>query len=175
MAITGRSEPITSELDIIFPAEATKENSIVDYYTGTPGSQMKNLASYSWVGAHTLQFHSTQPLNAKEGLTASITFPKNIFTPYKPSFFEKYGENLWFLLPIFVFIICFVIWWKYGKDPRVNKTIIPEFGILENLAPIEMGLVMINGNLKNEFISASVINLTVKGDIAIEEIKKNGF
>ena len=124
---------------------------------------MKNLASYKWIDNNTLQFYSTQPLGIREGITASITFPKNIFTPYKPNIIEKCGNNLWFLFPVLVFIICFVIWWKYGKDPKINKTIIPEFGIPENLSPIEMGMLITDGKFKNDFITASIINLAVKG------------
>jgi uncharacterized membrane protein YgcG len=157
---------------IIFPSEITQQNSEVDYYTGFLGNQDKSLAKYEWLDNNTLQFSSTQTLIAKQGITASITFPKNIFLLYKPNFIEKYGNNLWFLLPILVFIICFIIWWEYGKDPKINKTIIPEFEIPENLAPIEMGMLITDGKFKNEFISASILNLAVKGDVAIKEIEK---
>ena len=160
---------------IIFPPEVTQQNSQVEYYTGFLGEKSKNLATHIWINEKTLQFSSTQTLLPKQGITASVTFPKGIFTPYKPNLIEKYGQSLWFLLPVFVFIGCLFLWLKYGKDPRIDKTIVPEFEIPENISPMEMGMLITNGAFKNEFITASIINLAVKNHISIEEIKKKGI
>ena len=156
---------------IIFPNEVNQNNTQIDYYTGALGSKSKNLAAYKWLNDNTLEFSSTKTLMRGEGITASITFPKGIFTPYKLSFMEEYGHYMWFLIPLLVFIVCFYFWSKYGKDPRIDKTIIPEYEIPENLTPLETGLIMTNGSLRNEFISAAIINMAVKGMISIEEIK----
>jgi uncharacterized membrane protein len=159
---------------IIFPREVNQNNTQIDYYTGLLGSKSKNLATYQWFNSNTLQFTSTRTLQKKEGITVSVTFPKGIFAPYQPTFFEKYSDYanyLWFLLPLIVFVICFYFWLKYGKDPWLNKTIIPEYEIPENLTPMETGVLMTNGVLKNSFISAALIDFAVKGLITIEEIK----
>lgn len=160
---------------IILPSEVTQQNSQVEYYTGFLGEKSKNLATYIWTNDNTLQFSSTQTLMPKQGITASVTFPKGIFTPYKPSLIEKYGQSLWFLLPIFVFIGCLFLWLKYGKDPRVDKTVIPEFEIPENISPMEMGMLITSGKFKNDYLTASIINLAVKGSISIEETKSGLF
>ena len=160
---------------IIFPTEVNQNNTQIDYYTGPLGSKSKALATYEWSDNHILQFTSTRTLQEREGITASVTFPKGIFTPYQPTFLEKYGdyaEYLWCLLPLIIFIVCFRLWLKHGKDPSVNKTIIPEYEIPENLTPIETGMLMTNGKFKNDFISAALIDFAVKGLITIEEIKK---
>jgi len=160
---------------IIFPPEVTQQNSEVEYYTGYLGEKYKNLAGYEWTDANTLQFYSTQTLLKKQGITVSVIFPKNIFTPYEPSFFEKYGDYFGFfgfLIPIIVLVFCIKIWRKHGKDPKIKRTIIPEFGIPSNLSPMEMGMLISNGKMKNDFISASIINMAVKGLILIKEIKK---
>ncbi|MDP2934813.1 MAG: DUF2207 domain-containing protein, partial [bacterium] len=160
---------------IFFSQEISEENSKVEYYTGSLGSKVKNLANYEW-SKNILRFYSTQTLLEKQGITVSVTFPKNIFTPYKLSFFDKYRDylgwlNIWYLLPVLVFILCFVLWKKYGDDPNLKKTIIPEFEIPENLSPVHMGGLMTNGRFNNKFITATIIDLAVRGLISIEEIE----
>jgi uncharacterized membrane protein len=160
---------------IIFPTEVTKSNAQVEYYTGSLGSKSKDGAKYSWIGDNSLQFQSTGILGIGEGITASVTFPKNIFKPYVPTFWEKYALYLWFIIPLLVFSICFVLWEKYGKEPGEKKTIIAEFDIPEKLSPLELGTLFTNGNLKTEFITAAIVNLAVKKIIRIEEVEKTGF
>jgi uncharacterized membrane protein YgcG len=164
---------------IFFSQEISEENSAVEYYTGALGSKEKNLADYEW-SKNILHFWSTQTIPTRQGITVSVTLPKNIFTPYRLTFSDKYGDylgwlNIWYLLPVLVFVFCFVFWKKYGRDPHLHKTIIPEFEIPEKLTPMEMGMLMSNGRLNGKFISATIINLAVKGFISIEEIEKNKF
>jgi uncharacterized membrane protein YgcG len=160
---------------IIFPPEVSQTNSKVDYYTGLLGSKDKNLASYNWASDNVLEFHSTQTLLEKQGITASVVFPKNIFIPYRVSLAEEYW---WFfdirlLIPILVFIVCFIIWWKFGKDPKAPEAIVPEYDAPKNLSPIELGMLHTDGRLKNEFITAEIINLAVKGIITIAEVEND--
>ena len=160
---------------IIFPKEVTKNNTKVDYYVGALNSKSKDGASYDWTSDNTLQFKANKTLLVGEGITASITFPKNIFTPYAPTFLEKYALYLWLIIPLIAFIVSFKFWEKYGKDPASKKTIIAEFDIPEKLSPLELGTLYTNGNLKTEFITAAIVNLAVKKIIKIEEVEKTGF
>jgi hypothetical protein len=159
--------------NLVFPSEVVQSNTVIDYYTGSLGSKDKSLANYAWVNDNVLQFSSTKTLLEREGITASITFPKGIFTPYKPSFAEQYGNYFWFFIPLAVFGFCLKTWKKYGQDPVVNRSIMPEYENPDNLSPIEMGVLLSNGQLKNELISAGIVNLAVKGVISIEEMKKS--
>ena len=160
---------------IIFPGEINQNNTRVSYYAGILGSQANDMANYSWSEPSVLEINSTQELAPGQGITASVTFPKNIFTSYVPTFWDLYGDYFWFLIPLAAFLICYKVWDKYGKDPRVDKTIIPEFEIPENLMPMEMGMLYSNGSFKNEFIASTIVDLAVKKRIVIEEIKKSWF
>lgn len=160
---------------IILPKEVTKNNTQIDYYVGSLGSKSKEGANYSWTSDNILQFKTNRMLRVGEGITASVTFPKNIFTPYVPTFTEKYELYLWLLIPLLAFAICFNLWEKYGKDPKSKGTIIAEFDIPEKLSPLELGTLFTNGNLKTEFITAAIVNLAVKKIIKIEEVEKTGF
>ena len=159
-------------VDINFPEEVSQDNTQIDYYTGLFGSTGKEGASYQWKSANILGFLSEQGLKAREGITVSITFPKNIFTPYQPGFFELYGNYLWFFIPVISFIFCFYLWFKHGKDPKINKAITPEFEIPENLTPLEMGPLIKNGDIIDSFISAAIVDLAVKKYIIIEQIDR---
>lgn len=154
---------------IIFPSEVTKDNSVVDYYTGSLGSKDKSQAKYSWSAPNVLQFDSLGTLGARQGITVSVTTAKNIFAQYVPGLLELYGQYLYLLIPISVLAICFFLWWKYGKDPRVDKTVIAEYGAPGNLSPIELGMLLSSGTFKNELITAEIINFATKGVLNIKE------
>jgi len=158
------------QASLIFPAEVTETNATVDYYTGSLGAKGKDLAGYLWSAPNRLEFYSTGTLAARQGITASVIFPKNIFTPFKFGWIETNGQYIFLFLPLLVFLICFYVWRKYGKDPRVDKTVIAEYEASGRLRPLELGVLMTNGKLKNTFITAAIINLAVKGLITIKEI-----
>ncbi len=157
------------QASIIFPPEVNQANATVDYYTGYLGDKSKDLAIYRWSSPNVLEFSSTQTLLTGQGITASIIFPKNIFMPYKFGWLEIYGQYFFLPLPLIIFILCFYLWRRYGKDPRVDKTVIPEYDIPGQLTPLELGLLMTQGSFKNNFITAEIINLAVKGLMTIKE------
>lgn len=161
--------------EIIFPEGINEANTQIQYYTGNLGANKKD-ATYKWT-KNILEISSIKTLKVGEGITFSVTFPKSIITPYEFSFWEKYKNQISFSLGMIIFAISFVItylsWKKYGKDPKAKKTIIAEFEAPDNLTPLEMGILMNNGSFKNELITASIINLAVKGIIKIEELEKS--
>jgi len=155
---------------ISFPEGINRNNTTVEAYSGEIGGRLDDLTGYRWYTNSILEVFNAQILRKGQGITVSVVFPKNIFTQYQLGFFEKYSGYLLFLLPIIVFILCYLIWKKYGKDPRVHKTIIPEFEIPGNLSPLEMGTLMSGGKFKNQYLSAGIINLAVNKIISIEEV-----
>lgn len=162
--------------DIIFPSEINESNASISYYAGYAGDKGISLANYQWIGGNTLEFKSTRPMKAKEGITASIAFPKNIVTPYKAGLLDYLNfEYFWFLIPILVFIICYKIWRKYGDDPDFKKTVIAEYAPPEELTLLEVGMLQTNGALKQEFITGSIVSLAVTGFIKIGEVVEKGM
>jgi len=160
---------------IVFPAEITQANTKIDYYTGSFGAKSEDGATYSWSADNILEFNSTRTLKSGEGITASVIFPKNIFTPYKPGFFEKYWQYFSFILPIISFIICFLLWAKFGNDPNIKGPIVPEFEVPGGLKPMEMGEVMTNGKLSTNHVSAGIINMAVNKMIKIEKAENKDY
>lgn len=154
---------------LIFPEEVKRDNSSVEYYTGGLNSKSKDFAQFHWSAPNVLEFDGTKTLAKRQGITASVTFPKNIFTPYAPGFWEKYSILFFTAIPVIIFISCFNLWRKYGRDPKINKTVIAEYGAPENLSPSELGTLMRNGSFDNEFVTAEIVNLAVRGLINIKE------
>jgi len=155
---------------IHFPKEVNSQNTAVDYYTGYYGSKSKNLAVYRWVNPNTLSFSSTARLDPKRGITVSLTFPKGVFVPYEFSFWEKYENYFYLLIPLVVFIFCFILWERYGKDPKMRHSVPPEFGIPAKITPIQMGMLLSSGKWNNKLVTATIIDLAVRKFITIKEV-----
>lgn len=155
---------------VTFPDSITTDNSKTNFYSGAYGDKNSLNISSNWISGNKLKVAYGKTLYPGDGITASVTFPKNIIAEYKPTFWEKYGQFFFLLIPVIIFILCFWLWKKFGDDPNINPTIAPEFEIPEKLAPIEMGLAYTDGILKNNFISASIINLAVNGLLKIEKV-----
>jgi len=166
------------QASVVFPSEVNQTNSQIYVYSGGFGIKGTGLASYEWANNNTLIFKSQRMFPVREGITASITFPKNIFTQPPPTFWEKYGQTiqyLFLLIPFIVLIVSLFVWSKFGRDPKVPGTIVPEFDIPENLTPLEMGGLIENGGMDNKYISAAIVNLAVKKVVRIEEISKKHY
>lgn len=159
---------------ITFPGAVNKTNSELNTYSGNFASKNSLDVSANWKNDHQVEVNYPKTLKTGEGITLSTTFPKNIVMPYIPGFWEKYGSYFFLLLPIISLFLMYFVWNKLGRDPKINPTIAPEFEIPEKLSPIEMGLVITDGILKNNFISASIINLAIAGALKIEKIGPKG-
>ncbi|MCX6810391.1 MAG: DUF2207 domain-containing protein [Candidatus Berkelbacteria bacterium] len=161
--------------EIIFPKTVNNDNSHFYIYSGKFAEKNPLGITAGWTTSHQLEVKYGKTLKTGEGITLSTTFPKNIITPYVPGFWEKYGSYFYFLIPIIIFFLIFWLWKKAGRDPKINPVVVPEFEIPEKLAPIEMGLVLSDGILSNQYISASIINLAVNGILKIEKVGSKDF
>jgi len=161
-----------------FPTGINKDNTKIYFYTGALGSKGSDLVNNIWLTPSVLKIQSTRTILKKEGITLSASFPKNIMTLFTPTFQDKYGFSindiaLVTTLPLLSLIICFFIWKKFGRDIRLNKTIVPEFEIPENLSPMEMGALLKKGSLDKNSITATIIRLGFLGYLTIEKVGRN--
>jgi uncharacterized membrane protein YgcG len=120
-------------------------------------------------------FTTTAVLNKGEGLTVAVGFPKGVVSIYErkvESNFLKFIKTFWpVVIPIIVFAFMFLRWLEKGKDPRGTGVIIPQYNILDNLTPLEVGGI-VNGKLKNQNISAEIIYLATKGYLKIKQVNE---
>jgi len=160
---------------IHLPNGIDKTNSQPLLYSGAYSSKGNNGATSTWTDNKTIEAKSNSSLEPGAGITLSLTFPKSIVTPYKPSIWIKILIYLIYLIPLLALFLCYRTWYKYGRDPKINSAIAPEFEIPEKLTPISMGLVQTNGRIKNEYLSAEIIYLATIGVIRIEQIQKKSL
>lgn len=139
-------------------------------YTGSYGTATSNCSGQE-LSQHKIEWHA-QKLDSNQGLTIAVGFSKGVFTPPPPpGFTEKYGVLTaltiggFFLLGYF-----FVTWQKYGVDPQ-KPVVYPQFNAPQNLSPASLGYLK-KEFYSDQFISAAIVNLAIKGFIKIIEKDK---
>lgn len=143
-------------------------------YTGPRGSR-ESACSVS-VARNGATFVSTRPFQAGEGLTIVLGWEKGVVrapSSWKTALFGlNLPENWVFLAPLLTFAYMLVRWYREGRDPSAKGPRVVAYGPpVEGgrpLLPAEIG-VLLDERLDPRDITASVVNLAVKGHIAIEE------
>jgi len=103
-------------------------------------------------------------LESGEGLTVRLELPEGYFSGVK--YFNNLGDILLFIGPFIFLLISFVLWWKYGKEEEVVKTV--EFYPPENINSLELAF-MYKGEATKEDVASLLIYLASKGYIKIVE------
>lgn len=112
--------------------EAVDQNDLqTDFYTGWQGSIAKNATSYI-SSARKIEFQTTQGLQAREGLTIAVAWPKGIVNEPTATmrvnyFLQDNGAALVLLIGLLAPLGWYLWAWNlYGRDPR-KGVIIPRF------------------------------------------------
>ncbi len=114
-------------------------------------------------------------LKPEEGVTVRLIFPEKFF--HEIPFYKKavwwLSDNIGYFVPLFVFIILFSIWTKYGKDEK-KGSIVVKYKLPEDITPAEAGTI-IDDKVDNKDITATIIGLADKGYLKIEKIKEKNL
>lgn len=149
-------------------------------YTGRGGS--RESACRYIPGDNFIEFITQKNLTPGEGLTIAYGWDKGLVSP--PSSLKKFlwklnlGQNWVFALPLLSLTIMVILWVRIGRDPRVRESVTvmyePPSSGGTPLAPAEVGAV-IDEKLDPRDITATIVNLAVKGYLKIEEKKEEGL
>ncbi|MFH0830595.1 MAG: DUF2207 domain-containing protein [Parcubacteria group bacterium] len=102
-------------------------------------------------------------------LSVFDTWPKKIL-----AIFVVTSLALYALLPVWVALVLYLRWRKTGRDPKGRTTIIAQFEPPDQAEPAVVGtLIDEKADLKD--LSASIIDLAVRGYLVIEELPKKGL
>jgi hypothetical protein len=116
---------------------------------------------------------TSAPLAMHEGLTVAVAFDKGFVR--EPTAFSRLLQDLrsnWPLfLPIAAFFLMFWMWWTRGRDPRL-RPIAAQYEPPDQLSPGEVGT-LIDNSVDMRDITASIVDLAVRGFLVIEEQKKD--
>lgn len=142
-------------------------------YKGTYGSTSQNCNAQKI--SNTIIQWSAKDLAIQEGLTIAVGFSKGTITaPPPPGFLNKYGI---LLLCVFGFISLifhfYKSWLKYGVDPE-KPIVYPQFNVPQNLSPASLGYLK-EASFDNRLLTASIVNLAVKGFLKIKEQDDSSF
>jgi len=142
-------------------------------YTGTSGSNSQNCTAK--VLSDTSIEWGASKLYPSEGLTIAVGFKKGVMLPPPPpGFLEQYGLPVGFLILLLGLMVYFYkTWQKYGVDPA-TPTVYPQFNAPDNLSPGSMGYIQ-HESFRNNFLTAALVNLAVKGYIKILESENSGI
>jgi uncharacterized membrane protein YgcG len=173
---TGWAFPIDrAGARVTLPGPVSAEGLQAAVYTGPQGSTGR-AASWRKTGPATIEFQTTAPLGANEGLTIAVGWPPGLVA--RPgrvqetrNFFTDNGGTLVLLLGVLLVLAWYGwAWNKYGRDPR-KGVIIPRFAAPKGLSPAACRYVLDMG-LGRDAFTAAVVSLGVKGHLTIEEQKK---
>ena len=168
--VTGNGWPVIinkAKAEVILPQNITIEK--VEAYTGRYGQSYRNYLSN--FHENIAKFETTKYLLPNEGLTTVVGWPKGFikeqtFIEKVKYFFEDNIEILFFVLFILLILSYYIFFWF--KFCRISKkTIIPLFESPDNLLPAEIAYI-INKSYSNQCLSASLVDMAVKGSITIE-------
>jgi hypothetical protein len=157
---------------IFFPEEASGKLK-AQAFSGAYGSAEKAKASVegSVVTAETLG-----PLEIRGGLTIDVYVPQGIL--HKPGLLTQIG---WFFsgnpgvtLPLWAFVVMFLLWWFKGRDPDPGISVAPMYAPPENLGPAEAGT-LVDESVAPRDITAILVDLAVRGYIKIVEVSHPGL
>lgn len=163
-----------SSATITFPT-AIEKKSNVSLYSGERGDRGNPLgATSTWTAPNILMIETKNIIPPNQGVTVSATLPKGIVAVPPPTFADRYGDYFYLLIPLVVFTVMFLLWRRYGKDPKIHAAIVPEFAVPDNLTPMEMSAVMGWGSIAKVAYSAEIVSLAVRGYITITEIPQQG-
>ena len=160
---------------VTIPKDAPPKSLRTKSYTGYYGAEGSQAASDT-PNDHTARFWMTKGLSPREGMTVVFGWPKGIVTP--PTFKQ---EAIWFitdngyffLVPIFAIALT-IFWLKVGADPETGRSEVVTYDPPDKLTPAELGT-LIDERVDMRDISASIVDLAVKGFITIKETTEKGF
>jgi uncharacterized membrane protein YgcG len=154
---------------IVFPSDVTglRANS----YTGAYRS--KGNEAVTEIAGAGVDVHTTSPLGIHEGLTIAIACNKGFLR--QPTRLETFWRDVrgnWpIVIPFFAFLAMLRLWWTKGRDPRL-RPIAAQYEPPDKLTPGEVGT-LIDNSVDMRDITASIVDLAVRGYMVIEEQRKD--
>lgn len=121
-------------------------------------------------------YTSTHTLSGGETLTFNNIVPAGYFKA--PTLADRWDDYKSALIPavavpLVALLVMGRVWLRRGRDAKGRGTIVPEYGPPDNLKPAEVDVIMRNKLGKNA-ISATIIDLAIRGYLKIQEGETNG-
>ncbi len=169
---TEWSESPIGRYKVRFDLSNYEESEVLDFacFSGGLGSNEE----CDYVFENGIMTIEGQNLGYQEGVTLGVAFGGGVITPKMTwrSWLYKW-QQLFFLMPIVIFLMCILYWRKHGKDLD-KKIVIPTYKLNPELNAMEVGA-LVDEKVNNEDITAGIMDLAVRGYIQIKEVEKKGW
>lgn len=100
------------------------------------------------------------------GITMETTLPQGYWEGAKTT---EWAKIPLIIILILIPVIAFIMWIKYGRDPKIVKTV--EFYAPDDMTPAEIGYI-IDGVIDQKDITSMVMYYANKGYLSVKEYKK---
>jgi hypothetical protein len=139
-------------------------------FTGAYGSRAQNADVQS--ADHTVNVSMLRPLGFHEGLTVVVGWDKGFAKePGTSELIDQFLESNWpVFFPVPIFLLMFWLWYTRGRDPRTGPIAV-QYAPPEGMTPGEAGT-LIDDNVDMRDITATIVDLAVRGYLVIEEKNK---
>ena len=145
-------------------------------FTGSLGS-VESACTASARGQR-VEFEGTRPLGPSEGLTLVLGLQKGVLE--EPSRAQMIMDrardylSAWLLLPLWVLAAMILLWRRVGRDVGRREAVPVCYEPPEGLTPAEAGT-LLDERADIEDITATILDLAVRGHIEIEEVETPSF
>lgn len=142
-------------------------------FTGSYGSRAQNAAVKA--SENTVEVSMLRPLSFREGLTVVVGWDKGfVKEPGTSDLIDQFLASNWpIFFPIPVFLVMFWLWYTRGRDPRVGPIAV-QYAPPDGMSPAEAGT-LVDETAAMRDITATLVDLAVRGYIVIEEKDKPGM
>ena len=142
-------------------------------FTGSYGSRAQNAALEA--SENTVEVSMQRPLSFHEGLTVVVGWDKGfVKEPGTSDLIDQFLASNWpIFFPIPVFLFMFWLWYTRGRDPRVGPIAV-QYAPPDGISPAEAGT-LVDETAAMRDITATIVDLAVRGYIVIEEKDKPGM
>src|SRR2546430_2201862 len=125
------------------------------------------------IAGNGVEMRTRRPMRLLEGVTVAIAFDKGlVHEPTAANKVSLFLRSNWPLFaPILAFVVMFYLWWTRGRDPRL-RPIAAQYQPPDQLTPGEAGT-LVDNSADIRDITASIVDLAVRGYIVIEEHQKD--
>jgi uncharacterized membrane protein len=156
---------------IVLPAGVTGVRT--NDFTGAYGSRAQNATVTA--SGNTVEVSTSQPLRFHEGLTVAVAWDKGfVKEPGTSDLIAQFLASNWpLVIPLFAFAFMFWLWFTRGRDPRTGPIAV-QYAPPDGMTPAEAGA-LVDESAAMRDITATIVDLAVRGYIVIEEQDKSGM
>jgi uncharacterized membrane protein YgcG len=163
----GWPTPIdASSMTVQMPKEFNSD--MAEFIAGAYGQT--DMEAVRWdTDGRTMNANTTRILNAGEGVTLNVILPEGYFIGEKTTTWMKW---LMMLLIIVAPLLSILLWFLFGRDPRMVRTV--EFYPPEGVNPAELGYI-IDGAVDSKDIVSLILYWANGGYLTIKDEGDNQF